>query len=153
MKPEGQDQEENIPENSTRQLFLQASEGLLYPSESDYPFTYIEWNPDSTGETEVGEAVDLSKEDMLQLANKPADSTVKALSLDDFFKNVTQVQDWYEAEEIANVERFVQLKDTLQEHLSGIQVFKVGEIEIDAFIVGKTADNKWAGLATTLIET
>jgi hypothetical protein len=44
---------------------------------------------------------------------------------------------------------------TLQkEQLSGIKVYKVGdEAERNAYVVGKTADGRWAGLKTTVVET
>src|SRR5262249_6332231 len=46
------------------------------------------------------------------------------------------------------------LAAVLKEQLSGIKVFKVGdEAERDAYVVGKTADGKWAGLKTTVVET
>jgi hypothetical protein len=42
----------------------------------------------------------------------------------------------------------------LQEQLSGVKVYKVGdEAEKQVYIVGKTADGKWAGLKTTVVET
>ncbi len=147
MKPEGQEKEENVPEKDTRQILMHAADGLLYPSESDYPFEYVEWDG------AMGDKEQLSEGDILQLVNKPAGTLVKLISLNDFFANVTQIQDWYEEEEKANVKRFIQLKETLQEHLSDIQVFKVGQIEIDTYIIGKILNSKWAGLSTVLIET
>jgi hypothetical protein len=42
----------------------------------------------------------------------------------------------------------------LKEQLSGIKVYKVGdEAERNAYVVGKTAEGKWAGLKTTVVET
>ncbi len=42
----------------------------------------------------------------------------------------------------------------LKEQLSGIEVYRVGdEAEKTAYIAGKTKDNRWAGLKTTVVET
>ena len=42
----------------------------------------------------------------------------------------------------------------LQEQLSGIKVYKVGdEAEREAYLVGKTKTGRWAGLKTTVVET
>jgi hypothetical protein len=131
-------------DNPIMQLLLKDADGLLYPSESDYPFEYVEW--ETNGKR-------LTKKLIRQLAGKEESAPVKSQSLDDFFKNVTEIKDWYEEEEKANVERFRQLQETLQNNLTGIRVFKVGKIEIDAYIIGKTNDGKCAGLSTKVIET
>jgi hypothetical protein len=131
-------------DNQIMQLLTKAADGLLYPSESDYPFQYVEW--DTGGKR-------LTKKLIRQLANKKESAPVKSRSLDDFFKNVTEVKDWYEEEEKAETQRFIQLKEILENNLSVIRVFEVGKIEIDAYIIGKTVDGKCAGLATKVIET
>jgi hypothetical protein len=42
----------------------------------------------------------------------------------------------------------------LKEQLSDIKVYKAGdEAEKNAYIVGRTKDNRWAGLKTTVVET
>jgi hypothetical protein len=131
-------------DNPIMQLLLKDADGLLYPSESDYPFEYVEW--ETNGKR-------LTKKLIRQLAGKEESAPVKSQSLDDFFKNVTEIKDWYEEEEKANVERFRQLQETLHNNLTGIRVFKVGKIEIDAYIIGKTKDGKCAGLSTKVVET
>ena len=39
----------------------------------------------------------------------------------------------------------------LQENITDIQVFRVGRVEIEVYIIGKTKDT-WAGLKTRLVE-
>jgi hypothetical protein len=131
-------------DNQIIELLTKASEGLLYPSESDYPLQYVEWN---TGGKR------LTKKLIRQLTHKQETAPVKSLSLDDFFRNVTEIKDWYGEEEKADAERFSQLKEILQNNLANIRVFKVGKIEIEAYIVGKTRDGKCAGLSTKVVET
>jgi hypothetical protein len=130
--------------NDTKQTLLQAAEGLLYPSESDYPFEYVEWQTPSNK---------LSKKEMRQLSGLSTGVPVQTLSLDKFFEPVTQIQDWYGEEEKAGAEKFKNLKQVLESNLQDIQVFKAGKIEATVYIVGKDAQGKRTGLSTKVVET
>lgn len=131
-------------DNQIKQILTEASKDLLFPSESDYPFEYVEW--DTGGKK-------LTKKLIRQLTHKKTNDPVKSVSLDDFFSNVTEIKDWYGEQEKANAERFRQLQEVLKNNLANIRVFKVGKIEIDAYMIGTTQDGKCAGLSTKLIET
>ena len=128
-----------------QQTLTKAAEGLVFPSESEYPFTYFEW-PDHQRKR-------LSASTVLTLLNKPPDTPVKKVKLDDFFKNVTEMQDWFGEEEKATANKFITLKDTLTKSLTNIQVFKVGKTEIDVYMAGQTPEGSWAGLSTKVVET
>jgi hypothetical protein len=131
-------------DNQIKEILSAAAKDLLYPSESDYPFEYVEWNM---------EGKRLTKKLIRQLTNKKETAPIKSLSLDEFFSPVTEIKDWYGEEEKAATERFRQLKNVLENNLSNIRVFKAGKIEIEAYIIGKTKDGKCAGLSTKVIET
>ncbi|MDO1445716.1 nuclease A inhibitor family protein [Rhodocytophaga aerolata] len=131
-------------DNQIKQLLTDASKDLLYPSESDYPFDYVEWE---TGNEK------LTKKRIRQLTGKAGKEPVKSVSLEDFFKQVTEEKDWYGEEEKATAERFRKLQQVLENNLTHVRVFKVGKIEIDAYIVGKTNEGKCAGLSTKVVET
>jgi hypothetical protein len=50
--------------------------------------------------------------------------------------------------------KFQKLAAAIKQQLSGVKVCEVGdEAERDVYIVGKTADGKWAGLKTSVVET
>ena len=49
--------------------------------------------------------------------------------------------------------KFDALTKVLKENLSGIKVYKVGEVNLKVTIVGKTKDGKWAGVQTDVVET
>ncbi len=121
-----------------------ASEGLLYPSEADEPFTTFTWK-ESEGE--------LTKEKLLKRARKPARSPVREVPLQDFFKDLTTAQDWHGQEEKATVEKFRNLLAVIRQHLSDVKVFKVGATKVGVFIIGKTDEGDLAGLKTTAVET
>ena len=121
----------------------QASENLLWLSESDYPWETIYWDNLS----------DLTPETLLQQINRELSTRIEINELEQFFAQATQKQHWHEAAEIAEVERYQNLVKILQENLRDIKVYQVGEIEIDVYVLGKTNSNTIAGLATKVIAT
>jgi GTPase len=75
------------------------------------------------------------------------------LTVDDFFAIATQEEDWHDQEERETVQRFHNLVSILKQNLSQLQVYRVGSIDIDAYIVGVTDGGELAGLSTKLVET
>ena len=75
------------------------------------------------------------------------------LAVDDFFAIATQEEDWHEEEKRETVKRFQNLVSVLKQNLSQLQVYRVGSIEIDVYIVGVTSRAGLAGLSTKLVET
>lgn len=129
--------------DSTADQLKQASEGLLFPSETDAPFEVINWQVQG----------ELTPTKLLQLTEHPPDAPVEMLAVDDFFAIATQEEDWHDEEERETVKGFQNLASVLKQNLSNIQVFRVGSIEIDAYIVGVTPSGDWMGLSTQLVET
>ena len=81
---------------------------------------------------------------MLELAGAEKGTAVEEESLDRFFHAVPP----------EDKPKFDKLAKALQEELSGVKVYKVGdEPEKDVYIVGKTEDGHLAGLKTTVVET
>ena len=120
-----------------------ASAGLLFPFETDAPFEPFEW---------VGQEGKPDKARVLELAGLPANTPVKTKSLDAFFRDATQEQDWMDDEEKAEARRFQQLVQALKDNLSDVKVFLAGGAESDAYIVGRTSSG-WAGLKTKVVQT
>jgi hypothetical protein len=121
----------------------QASEGLLFLSETDAPFEVITWQ--TPGE--------LTPAKLLQLTNHPPDAPVKVVSVDDFFAIATAEEAWHDEEKEETVKRFQHLVSILKQNLSQLQVYRVGSIEIDVYIMGMTPGGEVAGLSTKLVET
>jgi GTPase len=90
---------------------------------------------------------------LLQLTNHPPDAPVKVVSVDDFFASSTKEKDWHDQEERETVKRFHNKVSVLKQNLSQLQVFRVGSIDIDAYIVGVTDGGELAGVSTKLVET
>jgi Nuclease A inhibitor-like protein len=121
-----------------------AAEGLLYMSESDEPFQTFAWE---------GIGNSLATEKFLELTrHKPGDK-IEEVSFDSFFKNMNEQALAQGEGEKETCEQLRQLEKTIGEHLSGVKVFRIGNVHIDIYIVGKTADGKWVGLKTAAVET
>ncbi len=69
-----------------------------------------------------------------------------------FWSFVTQERDWYDDFEQQRTESFQKLKMLLEENLTSIQYFEVGEIEVKLFILGRSQD-KIEGITTTAVRT
>ena len=124
----------------TAEHFAHLSEGLLFISESEYPLEQFLW-----------QAADLTPETILMRSGKPKDTSIEEISLDDFFAPVATDEDWHDDEDRKNVQRFQELVKALSA-LENVQVFKLGKVEIDVYIVGAIGKDL-VGLKTTVIET
>ncbi|MHC5778920.1 nuclease A inhibitor family protein [Nostoc sp.] len=119
------------------------SDGLLMMSESEYPLEAFLWSatPPATPEK------------VIQQTNHPQDTPIKIVEIEDFFQVATTEEDWHGEEEKATVNKFKTLVQTIKSSLKNPQVYRLGEIEIDAYIVGETPTGDLAGLSTKVVET
>jgi len=129
--------------NSIANQLKQASEDLLFLSESDAPFEVVRWPAQGQ----------LTPAKLLQLTNHPPDAPVEVVNVEEFFAIATQAENWHDEEEREIVQRFQNLVSVLKQNLSNIQVYRVGKINIDAYIVGVTPSGHCMGLSTQLVET
>lgn len=120
-----------------------ASDGLLFMSESEYPCEAFLW-PDIAPAT---------PEKVLKLTNHPQDTPVQVEGVDDFFQVATTEEDWHEEEEKVTVKRFQTLVQELKKNLTNLQVYRLGNKEIDVYVVGQTPAVNLAGIYTKVVET
>lgn len=120
-------------------ILKQATDGLLMASESEYPFEVFAWESGQLNEATVLEKTGLK-------------GTVKLVEIDDFFRNSVTAEDWHEDEEKATVKKFQNFVNQLKTNLTNLQVYKIGNREIDVYIIGNTPDGI-AGVSTKVIET
>ncbi|MCF2145120.1 nuclease A inhibitor family protein [Desmonostoc muscorum LEGE 12446] len=121
-----------------------SSADLLMISESDYPFEVVLW---------TGQAQSLTTQKLLQLTNHPQDSQVEEIELDYLFRNCAYEKEWHDEQQKQNVKKFQTLVQTLQNNLNEIKVYRIGTINIDVYILGKTPSGDLAGLSTKVVET
>jgi len=123
------------------QEIVEASSGLLYISESDHPFDVVELKSN-----------DVEKE-IRQMAQKPGDTPLEKQTVDYFFRNMVKTYPGYSAEQQVTVQRFLKLQELIKQKLAGTQVYRIGSIQVDAFLIGKLQNGSYGGLRTKLIET
>jgi hypothetical protein len=123
-----------MAKNPVVDALKKASKGLLWPSESDEPLEPFVW--------ENGDK--LTPERLLELAGAEEGTEVEESSLAEALRTIPP----------EDTAKFDKLAKVLEKQLSGIKVYKVGdEAERELYIVGKTKDDHWAGLKTSVVET
>jgi hypothetical protein len=127
------------------QTLKDASQGLLYMSESDYPFEVIYITVDHNAP--------LAADTLPAYLDIPADALIEQTELEHFLKHMTHPADPHDEVAMEEAPKFRKLEKTLRETLEKLQVYRVGEIQIEAYILGYTKEGNIAGLRTTLIET
>jgi hypothetical protein len=118
---------------------------LMYPSESDEKIDYFEMELSTTDK--------LSMADFRLFNGIKPETVITEISLDDFFKPLIKIEDWFGEKEKKWAEDGLSLKNQLLEKARDFQIFKVGSVEIDVYIFGKTEECKWVGLKTKVVET
>ncbi len=132
----------NIPFSEHVNLLLT---DLLYPSESDEPIEPV------TCYLHQAEPLTVSQiKDWLML---PPSIYVEEIPEADFWEPVATDQDWYGDEEKARTAKFGQLKQILETELTVRQVFRVGESEMDVYVLGRQEEGGRAGIKTKIIQT
>ncbi len=119
--------------------FRQATVDLYWLSESEYPFEVITWES----------GVELTQAGLFNGEKRSVDT----ITLGDFFAPAISIEDWYEAEELEQVRRYQELLHAIESNLTQVQVFRLGEVDVDLYIVGKTPDGDIVGLKTRAAET
>ena len=71
----------------------------------------------------------------------------------DLILPVLTIEDWYEQAELDLVDRYTNLLESINTNLAQVQVFRVGEVEINIYIIGKTPTGDIIGLKTLSVET
>lgn len=136
--------------------------GLLYTSESDYPFQILVLPSASKPmTTKLNIQNKLAPVYVLRPETMPlAQRSVETLTLAALFKNYIHRQDWWEDNNRADQPKFQKLYDILRFQLAHVHVYRVGpktpwglQPDIDIFIEGTTADGDLIVLWTVSIET
>ena len=82
-----------------------------------------------------------------------SDTRVEIREVAEFFSPHTSTPDPADTRAYALRPRYVALVELLRARLAGSQVFRVGQIAIDCYIVGADGRGNLAGLRTVAVET
>lgn len=121
----------------------EATEGLLMMSESDYPFEVVRWDGSEQ----------LSPDYLRRAAGADAATQVEEMTVEEFFRLPAGEQEWKGESEIATARRYQCLRRLLMENLEALTVYRVGEINIGVYVVGRSAAGNWLGVSTRVVET
>lgn len=123
--------------NAAINALKRATKGMLYMSETDEPFHTFAWK-DGGGA--------LTDKKVLELGKHEAGTKVEEVKLDEFLGDYAEGED-------EDAEKYKHLLKVIREHLSEVRVFKVGQVNIDVYIVGRPKQGDWVGLQTKAVET
>lgn len=121
----------------------QACDGLMWMSESDYPWQIVDWQNENK----------IDRQTLRQHYQYHPQTRVLTTTVDSLFQNAIVEQPWHDETERAEVERYQNLFNWLKNNLQDLQVFLIGEVEIDVYVLGRTNQNKILGLSTKMIQT
>lgn len=133
------------PDPSLRQRIESAAEGLLYTSESDYPFDWFFLPGGAVGWP-------YGAEEFARRASIAADRPEER-ALDRFLAPHIENSDPIDTRAQAIRPRYEALKKTLRESVAEIRVFRLGQTEVHHYAVGDDGRGNLAGLHTVAVET
>lgn len=130
---------------NTLEKLKKAAEGLYFMSESDFPFETVGFKPEKPEAS--------TEENLLKSQNLPAGTTIEKQELTYFLRNQTRDLPEFGPEEKARAQKFRELESLFKNEIPDIAVYRIGQVQIDAFLIGKLPDGSLGGLKTRLIET
>lgn len=101
--------------------------GLLFMSESDYPFEVIHWESPT----------DVTHDFLCRLAGEPTDCQVEEMEVEDFLS----------AEKYRNIVR------VLSNNLTERKAYKIGKINMPVYVLGRSKQGNWLGVSTRVVQT
>lgn len=84
----------------------------------------------------------------LELEEQP----VEEVTLAHFFRNMVKPAEGDPVQQ-ENAQKFTALQQWLEKNLQDVKVYRLGQTQVQAYVVGQAQDKTWLGLKTTLIET
>ncbi|GAB3552033.1 nuclease A inhibitor family protein [Spirosoma fluminis] len=118
---------------------------LYYPGESDEPVDVV------TCYLRQAEPLTVSQIKDWQLL--PPSIYVEEIPETEFWEPVSTDEAWYDDEEKARTAKFQQIRQVMESELSVRQVFRVGETEIDVYLLGRQANGERVGIKTKIVQT
>jgi len=124
-----------------RERFNQLTEGLLFMSETDAPLTYYALDSERSKQWPPSTAAQF-----LRLIGEDPAAHVEKLAPEKFFRDLLPGNEDREN----TVEA---LREFMIEELRNLEGFRVGEIQINIYVLGTDDSGKVAGLQTLSVET
>jgi hypothetical protein len=129
---------------AVRQRLERAAEGLVYISESDAPFRWVELANPGPGPLDAATVA--------RLTGAPG-GKVEQRTLERFFAGHIEHADPADPTAQANLGRYRALRDALGTELKDAAAFRIGQVELRCLLVGRLPDGAVGGLETQALET
>ena len=124
-----------------KERFDRLAEGLLFMSETDAPLTYYELDPERSRQWPPS-----TGGQFLQLIGEDPEAPAEKLAPEKFFRDLRPGNEDREDQVAA-------LQNAMTGELRNIEGFRVGEIQINIFVLGTDDSGKVVGLQTLSVET
>lgn len=122
-----------------------ACKDLWWSSEADYPVKVV-WQPNFVGDTDPT-AID----QWVSSFNEKKE--IEKVDLNSFFERATTPKSWHTKADKVQLSRLKRLRELLTAELASLQVYRCGEVEIAAYVLGYSTDGVLSGVQTVLVET
>jgi hypothetical protein len=117
--------------------------GLLFMSESDYPFEIVYWKG----------LQEMSAQYLRGLTATAEEVPVESVSVDRFFRVGMNAENRQTDESRLEAQKYRDLVQLLKDNLDKLKVYRVGKINIPVYIIGRSPSGNWLGIATRVVET
>ncbi len=120
----------------TLAMLSEAARGLLFPSESDFPFDTIELAAEPADEASLRGALGVAEE-----------APLEEMTIAELFDPVIESCEGSEADQ------YKEIVSIFERILRESKALRAGSVEIDVFAIGKHDSGAWIGLKTKAVET
>jgi hypothetical protein len=90
---------------------------------------------------------------VLELSGSAPGTKIAEVPLDAIFSTQTEGDEGQGEEERDRVERFKGLRALITDRPADVRAFRVGEVNVRYYVVGRTTQGDWAGIWTEAVET
>jgi hypothetical protein len=129
---------------AVRARLERAANGLVYISESDAPFTWVQLPDPGPGPLDAAAVA--------RLVGASA-GQVEQRTLERFFTGHIERADPADPTAQANLGRYRALRDALGMALQGASAFRIGQVNLRCLLIGRLPDGTVGGLETQALET
>ena len=120
-----------------------AADGLSWMSETDHPLEALRWEG----------GAELTHEFLRGLTGHDSSAPVEERTAEEFFRAAASEPEWKQGAALETARRFQALARLLDAELSELKVYRVGEIDLTVYVVGRGPSGAWLGLRTRVVET
>jgi hypothetical protein len=117
------------------------TEGLLYMSETDAPLKYFELDEEASRQWPPATAAQF-----LELLGEEPKTPVQEIPSEKFFEALSAGNE-------ENEDQVKSLRKAFMDNLENVRLYRVSEIEIEIYLLGKDGSGRVCGLQTLSVET